>query len=117
MQWYNKVIPRGDRQKIIKEFTGHHSDALHAYEVTSDMQRQEVSNIIQGQTDQNVRKPTEGKLEISVKSDSEYASPCCCTKQNIKLGETDKISKIIDQLLQSNRCGKTTVRLEIEFDN
>ena len=31
----------------MKEVTGHKSDAVDAYQITSDLQRQEMSNIIQ----------------------------------------------------------------------
>ena len=35
-------------RKIIKEFTGHVSDAVDAYQVTSDEQRQKLSEVITG---------------------------------------------------------------------
>ena len=45
----SRLFQSGVDPKLIREFTGHCSDALHDYEVTSDQQRQQMSNIIQGE--------------------------------------------------------------------
>ena len=42
-------------RKLVKEITGHRSDAVDAYQVTSDEQRKMCSNIIQGQKELKVQ--------------------------------------------------------------
>ena len=83
----------------------------------SDSQRKELSNIIQGQSSKDDSNVKDGKLEISVKDNTEVSSPCCCSKQNIKLSDCDKIGSIVEQFMKSNKCGKATIMLEIEFNN
>ena len=47
--WEGVVLPTYFRQefkKMIKEITGHHSDALDLYEVTSDQQKKCISEVL-----------------------------------------------------------------------
>ena len=44
----SRLFQHGIDKKLIKEFTGHHSDALNSYDVTSEKQRQSPSKIISG---------------------------------------------------------------------
>ena len=43
-----RLFQSGLDPKIIKDFTGHRSDALHAYEVTSAEQCKNISEILRG---------------------------------------------------------------------
>ena len=43
-----RLFHAGVDRKLIKEFTGHVSDAVDNYQVTSDAQRQQLSEIISG---------------------------------------------------------------------
>ena len=47
-------------QKIVNEFTGHNSDAVDAYQITSDEERKEISKIIAGE---NIKKSSVKKIQ------------------------------------------------------
>ena len=44
-----RLFRKGIDRKIIKEFTGHTSDAVDQYQITSDCQREELSKAIAGE--------------------------------------------------------------------
>ena len=44
----------GVNRKMIKEFIGHKSDAVDQYQITSDMQRESLSKIIEGESSNSV---------------------------------------------------------------
>ena len=44
----NKIIQAGESTKLIKEITGHVSDAVEKYQITSDEQGMHASVVIQG---------------------------------------------------------------------
>ena len=63
----------GIDRKLVKEFTGHTSDAVDSYQITSDEQRAMLSNVIQGpkqqsngQSDGNVHKNDTHKIEVEL---------------------------------------------------
>ena len=47
-----RLFQAGVDRKIVKEYTGHRSDVVDQYQVTSDKQRQELSSILQGKGDE-----------------------------------------------------------------
>ena len=72
--------------KLIREFTGHRSDALYAYETTSDEQCANASKIVQSAKDTKLKDrseiPMETDMELSVTSKSNaVCMGCTCTKQ------------------------------------
>ena len=60
------LFQAGVPKKIICEFTGHRSDALDRYEVTSEDQKEKVTKIIAGEIDQEIGSPDTCKTEIQV---------------------------------------------------
>ena len=44
----SRLFQAGVQRKLVKEVTGHASDAIDKYQVTSDSQRAAMSNILQG---------------------------------------------------------------------
>ena len=49
----------GKNVKLIKEITGHVSNAVEKYEITSDQQRMELSSIIQGEEVNEIKAPSQ----------------------------------------------------------
>ena len=120
----SRLFQSGVDPKLIREFTGHRSDALHDYEVTSDQQRQQMSNIIQGEVCSETKKnelkckqDVSNDLEISVHNKSDAGClGCSCNNQNVKLSETEKLGSVIEQILKSNKGGKAKIKIEIELN-
>ena len=120
-----RLFQSGLDPKIIKDYTGHHSDALHAYEVISAEQRKNISEILRGsKSDDNVVEtepdvvPKSTGLEITVSNNSKGGCmSCTCNKQSVNVSKSDKISDLIQAIMNSNKQGKPTIKLEISFDN
>ena len=64
-----KLFQAGVDKKLIKEITGHHSDAVDTYSVTSDKQREEMSKIMSDA-------PVSKKVETVVKSSDDTKIEC-----------------------------------------
>ena len=73
-----RLFQAGIDRKLVKEFTGHVSDAIDKYQVTSDAQRNDMSKILKNETnvhdvesdtemDSEVVEPPKESLEITVK--------------------------------------------------
>ena len=77
-----RLFRKGVDRKLIKEFTGHTSDAIDQYQITSDEQRKDMSRIISGEHGQNTGKNVESKpsqLEVKVKNTSSGLNmECTC---------------------------------------
>ena len=116
-----QLFQAGVDRKLIKEATGHRLDAIDCYAVTSEKQRQEVSNII---SKANVSKVTTTvtKDDVNVpniekteeKHKYKVMTPCTCG------GSTDFNSKniglVIDNLVSKlDQKGKTTIKFQIEI--
>ena len=128
-----RLFQAGVDKKLIKEFTGHSSDAVDNYQVTSDQQRCEISAIIAGNiTDQTnlvtipnppekVKSPTKdnvstrNSVEITVTDKTAGVHGCNCKLSNINLEENEKIGQLVSKLLEGRRFGKATIKLEVEF--
>ena len=62
-----RLFHKGVDRKLIKEFTGHSSDAVDNYQVMSDDQRAQMSRIIQGQNEcENNQNEANAQVEVSV---------------------------------------------------
>ena len=126
-----RLFQAGVDRKIIKEFTGHSSDAVDNYQVTSDNQRRELSAIIAGEVAEKLvsecnpikeckshTKPnlkTNNCVEISVTDKTAGVCGCKCKLSNVNLDENEKISQLVSNLLEGRRFGKATIKLEVEF--
>ena len=121
-----RLFQTGIDQKIVKEITGHASDALEKYQVTSKKQREHVSKILsqaQNECEQDhetvmeVTKPITPSLELSVLNASKgniAQYQCSCKKERFNLGQSEQIPSMINELV-SNRSGSAKIKTEIEF--
>ena len=99
----SRLFQSGMDKKLIKEFTGHHSDALDQYEVTSELQRKEMSKVIGGESLENDElegfdkcEPSPSKLHIAVTNNSKVGCMgCSCNRNDVKVSDSDKIGDMI----------------------
>ena len=113
-----RLFQAGVDRKIIKEFTGHGSDSVDKYSITSEKQKEDVSKIVQGETDKTNTKEKEQSLEVCVKQNSEgMVKPimCSCTCNKVKLQETEKLGSMITDIIKARKSGNAKIKIEIEF--
>ena len=115
-----RLFRTGIDRKLVKEVTGHRSDAVDSYQITSDEQRQNISKIIQ----KPVTVPeSEGNLvnregyghvgEVSEVIDSQKLVES--DKKSDRVDESN-VGDIVSQLvraLKENRNGKVKINIEI----
>ena len=118
---------RVDR-KLVKEFTGHSSDAVDKYQITSHDQRKHISSIISGENPSN-DKPKEAvkidqkqnaikqnELEISlINSGNVNSLGCTCTKKNVNLSDGNGLGQILSDILNGRMYEKAKIKLEIDL--
>ena len=123
-----RLFQAGVDRKLVKEFTGHSSDAIDKYQITSDCQCERISKIIAGK-DQNKEKCIETKvettnneqvpqnsIEISLKNNSEMNSlGCSCTRSNVNLKDTQGLGQLLNDMLEGRKYGKAKIKLEIDL--
>ena len=120
-----RLFQAGVSRKLIKEFTGHSSDAVDKYSITSEEQRESISKIIAAKPNPvsspcevSKKKGDEGKL--IVQSNGDVQKECCkcdCKKLVEKHPEVLKVCQVINEIVESKRSGKTVIRMEIEISH
>ena len=126
-----RLFQAGESVKVVKEITGHISDAVHKYQTTSDAQKMHVSDIIHG----NVKpinlsqapqmelvpavKPVSNeekfKLEpLKLKVDSKNE---CTFDDNSCMYEGSKIENVIGAAVKAVGKRKAKMTIQIEFDD
>ena len=116
-----RLFQAGIDRKIIKEYTGHTSDAVDKYQETSHVQRKRLSEVIAGDVDLTTKKKTESddlcNFEIDVGEVGEKSNmACCCGKRVMKVSEASDIGKMIEDIIRMKRGARATVKLQLEFD-
>ena len=117
-----RLFQAGVDRKIVKEFTGHRSDAIDKYQVTLNAQRETISKIIGRYelkvADEKTPKTDELNLEFRVKEtkdNGELFCECSCRRQVVKSGSTKDIGEMIGNILHARKGAKATIRVEVEF--
>ena len=110
MRLFNEGVDR----KLVKEITGHRSDAIDAYQVTSHQQREMCSKILQGQkVGQNERKVSE--VETVPKGDDVKTSKIASCSLSV---DSNNAIAIVQELLKNvPKQGKAVIKIEIELHN
>ena len=131
----SRLFQAGVERKLVMETTGHTSDAVDKYQITSDEQRQKISNILSQKPVPS--KSTEDSLTIvkcnatepqvvsgndtcnananvttsKVVNIDENASKCSCATSNV--------GNMVDGIIAraTNSGGKTTIKIQIEICN
>ena len=103
-------------RKLVKEFSGHSSDAVDAYQITSDAQRKQISSVIAGESDtkstEKQVKSTDLAIEMNVDSCSDV---CYCGKLESNKKEIDDISVMMKEMLRLNTGKKTKITISMEL--
>ena len=107
-----RLFQNGVDKKLVKEFTGHVSDAVDKYQETSDTQRAQMSKIIHGKQFNNDPK---AQVELSVSEKTEGKCVGCSCNRNMQLKECDKIGDLVNSLVTTRKGSKATIKIEIEF--
>ena len=109
------MFPGGIDRKLIKEYAGHRSDAVDAYQDTSNQQHEELSKIIAGPGEaSNIKAKPEIELAISEKIYN-CITGCSCAKLQFDINSTDQIGDLVTKVLNAKPGVIAKVRLEIEF--
>ena len=132
-----RLFQAGIERKIVKEVTGHSSDAVDAYQITSELQREEVSKVLQCKDNdkcyENVKRNSESNTDDNayVESDHEQVlsdipvvssvtvngkTACTCSKKY--LPDDNNLGKMIDGIVKGSKEGRRTlVKIQIEFED
>ena len=120
-----RLFQAGVDRKIIKEYTGHRSDAVDKYQVTSHAQKEEVSNILNGNIDERNKENEVETGECKANSvdvlvtQSDHVGTTGCEVNNSKLSFDKKrdVGDMISKILEGRKSGKTKIKIEIEFSD
>ena len=82
-----RLFHAGVDRKIVKEFTGHSSDAVDNYQVTSEEQRHELSSIIAGNASEKVSVESVSK---TLECNESASKPNLLRENTVELSVTDK---------------------------
>ena len=128
-----RLFQAGIERKIVKEISGHRSDVIDRYQLTSDDQWKKVNEIlacnnvevdmdsgekkevVEGEPviEKKLRSPSNVQLLSSVSIDSQGG--CSCKKTYISNGN---LSEMIDAILKfKGENAKATIKLEIEIQS
>ena len=117
----SRLFQAGVQRKIVKECSGHTSDAVDNYQITSDHQRQCVSKILQGKPVQLANnskvtaKEVMGTAIDSVEPISQKITYEQCSDKSECKCKTSGYGGIIEQIMsQVNASGKAKIKIEIE---
>ena len=121
------LFQAGVDRKLVKEATGHRSDSIDTYQITSDEQRQWLSKIIAKPPSETLSRNPENCTNSTVKgsecnetSDSNVTvngkSVCVC--QCASASNVTNVVKIVSEAIKGcKKNGKTTIKLQIEIIN
>ena len=117
-----RLFQAGVERKIVKEYTGHVSDAIDKYQITSEKEKEQLSKIIRGAevhgNVQNMKESENSEFEVTVKSNNSSTDDqmeCVCKRSNFDVKRSDEIGSMINAILENRKGQKTKIRLEIEF--
>ena len=118
-----RLFQAGVDRKLIKEYTGHVSDAVDQYQVTSDKQRQHMSEVIAGESNENSPKESvkakESMLcksvEVKVTGSNSGEIECSVKENNVKMSQSERIGQLVSKMLEGRTSGKAIIKLEVEF--
>ena len=80
-----RLFQAGIDRKLVKEYTGHRSDAVDQYQVTSNVQQAEMSGILQGHNKPSSTKNVESDVHVTVsqKAKDGQKMSCVCKKSEV----------------------------------
>ena len=122
-----RLFQAGVDKKIVCEITGHVSDAINKYQVTSNQQKENVSKILNPTKidaeyieSKPTFKPPVPTLELSISDNNEKGGgtyKCCCKRKEFNICDGNQLGEMINDLVSKRRSGKAKIKLEIEFSD
>ena len=116
-----RLFQVGIDRKLVKEATGHTSDAVDKYQVMSHEQCREMSKILAGNTlCSTVSVPPSDPPKTREKNCDNMVNVRVDDAKNVKSVETQssKVGEIISQIIEkTSKKGKTTIKIEIEISH
>ena len=112
-----RLFRAGIDRKLVKEVTGHHSDAVDQYQITGHDQRKLISKVVQGQISKVVDDKAGNCERDSV---IEELKSVKSKPDNSITGQLSacNVTEIVDRALNATtKKGKTIIRFEIEIQN
>ena len=104
-----RLFQAGQNVKLIKEVTGHVSNAVEKYETTSDEQRMQISSILQGEEQCEIGLKTEQKLAMSQPMQIEL------NREKSESGTELQIGNVIQSAVQAIGDKKARITLHIDI--
>ena len=112
-----RLFNAGVNRKLVKEATGHRSDAVDQYQITNEAQHQAMSKIIAGEnvetsTESVSAKPQIDKNIIVTDQENSVMNICKCQSND------NDIDQMVEKIVKATRKeGKTKIKIEIEICN
>ena len=122
----SRLFQAGVERKLVKEVTGHRSDAVDCYQITSEEQRAMLSNIIACPSNvkevKNDSKVEETSVEIEPKrvevAEVLRECTCKCKEHRESTNSGQPIGSIVSEAVSKYmKEGKTIVKIEIEVQH
>ena len=128
-----RLFQAGVDHKLIKEFTGHSSNAVDKYAITSEAQRESLSHIIARKPQENDDCVIESKVKEVVSNDTERSdmevnidlnvtsnpmTKCSCNcegKVLQKEREVERVCDLIRKIITDKDSGKSIINVKIEI--
>ena len=119
-----QLFRAGVERKLVKEATGHRSDAVDKYQITSEEQRAILSDIIANNPKKSVTSTVsvpqvvneshekDGTNALEVKAKCSECAKCTCKSEVNANNVCEIVTKLIDA---SNKNGKSTIKIQIEI--
>ena len=114
-----RLFQAGVEKKLIKEMSGHRSDAVDAYAVTSEDQRSKMSRILAEKpsnvTATTVKSSNLSEQKVIVDKPTRPLVETKCTCGNSESVNVKNVGMIIDSIMSKlDQKGKTVIKLQIE---
>ena len=122
-----RLFQAGIDLKRVKEVTGHVSNTVNKYQVTSNKQRMEISDVLkckmnEKEVEDEVKtelktEPPVPSLEVSLMNSSpNNGIKCSCKQKSFDLNN-ENLTSMISELVSKCTSGKAKIKLEIELSN
>ena len=121
-----RLFRGGVNRKIIKEATGHSSDAVDKYQLTSDEQQKEMSRILAAKPSKSSIENDDLITESVEKAKKDEVLPAVIVLSQDKSGEnsvksnieSNKVCELINGLIKDNvKKGKSIIKVQIEISH
>ena len=112
-----RLFQAGVDRKLVKEFSGHSSDAVDAYQITSHDQRKAISAVISGDSKSETCPNVENLpcMHCDMKADQPM-SVTISSKENSQESEVDKLGHMLKDLMNIHKDKKVKINLSIELE-